>query len=311
MGEEEINKAEVLSRLQIVVWDKWNAANPGADTCVAGSTAMVQAERNNDDHSNTNNDVDIWRKETRNDYVDVDRITEFVKSLNRSKLGFKVELGRIVLGHTPLGVNRRHRPGVSRRLCRRCCKYKQPKIGFVADLTIKVNGKEITPVQLVGQWCELDDELSFPERVVTGFDLSCVQCWIAVPDKPKDVYFLSPQVKDDVLRKRMCADTNKYRGDKVLEDRVGKYMARGYCLTRLLIGKDTVVLLTNASLSNSLTMRNLSGDRVNVGRSFEMLRGTPNKFINAIEAMAKSRLRETDMSVARRSKRLNKKRKIE
>lgn len=312
---ESLGPHRVLNSHHLAFWRYVRDKYPHFVPCVAGSAATVQAEHNNAEFNNSINDVDLWIKETVDHYLTVDDVYQLVAEFNLAYPHAELKPSRIVVGYSPFGVDRRNTVGLSSEVgCRISYLrgYKILKLGLIVDLqviephegpTTRSFRSICTPIQLVSLFCYEFDPVPFPKRVVKGFDLSCVQCWLASPYRPTKVEFLDPMVEQDIMCKTMSYDLSKYRDPKTFEERIGKYMDRGYVLKRMHVGRSLMLSFDNAALLNLSTGSNHSGDASYLTQVFHDLRNRHSQIITAI-AEGSRRRRNIVRIVRRRSSRL-------
>lgn len=313
---ETLGSQRVLNSHHLAFWRYVRDKYPFFVPCVAGSAATAQAQHNNGEFNTSMNDVDLWIKETVAHHLTVDDVYELIANFNLWYNDAQLKPTRIVIGYSPFGIDRRPRVGVTQEFnCRmRYLRgYRTLKLGLIVDLEV-VNAQDgpvtrssraiCTPIQLITLFCSLVDPLPFPERVVVGFDLSCVQCWIKSPYRPSKVEFLTRMVEQDIIFKTMCYDLNKYRDDKTTEARVGKYMDRGFRLTRMSVGDTLMFYMDNAALVNINTAAHHSGDASFISQVFNDLRNRHSLILDAIEGSSRMRRENRRTTPRRRSTRL-------
>lgn len=309
-----------IHKHHVAFW-KFLRRRTGMPIVAAGSAALVQTEINNGGASFENNDVDLWIKETIFHYLSIPRLFEIICDFNNEYKAAKVYKKKIQVCKKINGVRRYENtslveiPVKDPKTVYGYGSYGQTNISFIVDLCIIIpNGKPVTraseqacnPLQLIGMWCELEDTMVFPERVVRGFDLSIVRCWIESPYRPRTVRFLDHEVKKDIECRTMTYDVKKYRGPVVFEKRVGKYMDRGFALKKFELGGSLVLNVDNASLINTKSLRSYDGTISQLNVVFSNLVNKHNGFLDKIITSRKRGLPEDNNKGSRKSQRLTK-----
>ena len=232
-----------------------------SEVCVAGSAATFQVERNIGSCEGENNDVDVWMKETNRRYMRASDVVSLIASFNACHKNIQVMFSGLKFGHQ-MG-DRLNMGRIGRRMPLHG--YNSAPLGFVVNIHIFNLNERVTrtsqatckPIQLIGLWCSEEDELPFSTRVVKGFDLTCVQCYIPNPICCKRVQYLNENVKSDIENRTMMYNMERFDTGRVFERCIGKYMDRGYRLNGLRLSSNLILYFDNAVLINNRTKKNV------------------------------------------------------